>query len=128
MTTNTTDTILVTGGAGYIAGWCIVDLLRRGYDVRATLRSRSKEGAVRAAIRRAVDADDRLTIVCADLTKDEGWDAAVRNCKAVLHVASPLGAAGSSEADALIAPARDGTLRVLRAAVHAGVSRVVMTS
>src|SRR5262245_4735411 len=121
-------TVLVTGGTGFIAGWCIVELLQRGYTVRASVRSRSKEGAVRAAIAPLTDAGGRLTFVEADLTADDGWDAAVAGCDYVLHVASPLGNQASRDANALVAPARDGTLRVLRAAARAGVRRVVMTS
>jgi len=119
------ETVLVTGGTGFIAGWCSVELLRRGYAVRATVRSLSTEAAVRTAVASAVDAGNRLTIVAADLTKDEGWDAAAAGCDYVLHVASPL---GGGDKESLIAPARDGTLRVLRAATNAGVRRVVMTS
>jgi nucleoside-diphosphate-sugar epimerase len=122
------ETVLVTGGTGFIAGWCIVELLQRGYAVRTTVRSLAKEAAVRAAIAPAVDADDRLTVVVADLTKDDGWDAAVTGCDYVLHVASPLGGQTSGDANALIGPARDGTLRVLGVATRAGVKRVVMTS
>ncbi|WP_219462359.1 NAD-dependent epimerase/dehydratase family protein [Nonomuraea rhizosphaerae] len=122
-----TETVLVTGGTGYVAGWCVVELLRRGYRVRATVRDASKEAGVRAAVRAVVDPGDRLTFAVADLTGDEGWDAAVAGCDHVLHVASPLGLADATD-DALIGPARDGTLRVLKAATRAGVRRVVMTS
>ena len=73
-------------------------------------------------------AADRLSFCVADLTQDDGWDAAVAGCDYVLHVASPLGSGAAGDRDALIAPARDGTLRVLRAATKAGVKRVVMTS
>jgi dihydroflavonol-4-reductase len=123
-----TETVLVTGGTGYVAGWCIVELLRRGYAVRTTVRSLSKEQAVRATIASAIDPGDRLRFVAADLTSDAGWDAAVAGCDYVLHVASPLGGDTSNDPDALIIPARDGALRVLRAATKAGVKRVVMTS
>jgi len=122
------ETVLVTGGTGFVAGWCIVELLRRGYEVRTTVRSLSNEPAVRAAIASAADAGDRLTCFAADLTRDDGWDAGVAGCDYILHVASPLGGAGSGDPNALLAPARDGTLRVLRAATKAGVKRVVMTS
>jgi dihydroflavonol-4-reductase len=121
------ETVLVTGGTGFVAGWCIVELLRRGYAVRTSVRSLSRESAVRAAIASAVDAADQLRFVRADLTQDEGWDAAVASCDYVLHVASPLGSK-AGDANELIVPARDGTLRVLRAATKAGVRRVVMTS
>lgn len=123
-----TETVLVTGATGFIAGWCIVTLLQRGYAVRTTLRNRSKESAVRSAIAAKTDAGHRLTFFAADLTSDDGWDEAMTDCDYVLHVASPLGNGSEKGRDALTAPARDGTLRVLRAATKAGVKRVVMTS
>jgi dihydroflavonol-4-reductase len=122
------ETVLVTGGSGYVAGWCIVELLKRGYTVRATLRNLSKEQAVRKMIAAAVDSGDRLSFFAADLTSDAGWDAALAGCDYVLHVASPLGSDNPKNPDDLIIPARDGALRVLKAAAKAGVKRVVMTS
>ncbi|NUU23568.1 MAG: NAD(P)H-binding protein, partial [Streptomycetaceae bacterium] len=121
------ESVLVTGGSGYIAGWCIAELLRRGYDVRTTVRSPERERFVTEAVSSEVDPAGRLSFAAADLTADDGWDAAMKGVDHVLHVASPLGAA-SGDPQALIAPARDGTLRVLRAATAAGVRRVVMTS
>jgi len=123
-----TETVLVTGGTGFVASWCIVDLLKGGFAVRTTVRDPSKESAVRAAISASVDAGERLTFVVADLNSDVGWDAAVRGCDYVLHVASPLGADSPRDPDVLIVPAREGTLRVLRAAAKAAVKRVVLTS
>jgi nucleoside-diphosphate-sugar epimerase len=80
-------------------------------------------------VRRAVpDAGESLSVFDADLTADAGWAAAVAGCDYVLHVASPLGITRAKDPDELIVPARDGTLRVLRAAVRAGVRRVVLTS
>lgn len=122
------ETVLVTGGTGYVAGWCIVELLKRGYDVRATVRSSAKAASVRAAVECGGVAITQLSFAVADLTSDEGWDAAVTGCAYVLHVASPLGAGAERDPDALVKPAREGTLRVLRAAVKAGVRRVVLTS
>ncbi|MFG2598654.1 NAD-dependent epimerase/dehydratase family protein [Streptomyces sp. NPDC048462] len=122
------ETVLVTGGSGYVAGWCAVELLRRGYRVRATVRADGRARAVREAVAAEVDPGERLEFAIADLTADEGWDAAVAGVDHVLHVASPLGGAVADGSDAMIAPARDGALRVLRAATGAGVRRVVMTS
>lgn len=121
------ETVLVTGGSGFVASWCIAELLQRGYAVRTTVRSGAKEAAVRKAVG-SIPTDGRLTFAIADLTKDAGWDAALAGCDYVLHVASPLSGAPTSDRDAFVAPARDGTLRVLRAATNAGVKRVVMTS
>jgi dihydroflavonol-4-reductase len=120
------ETVLVTGGSGFIAGWCIAELLNRGYLVRTTVRNMSKAAAVQAAVATVTDSKDRLTVIAADLTSDDGWDAAMAGCDYVLHVASPLGV--STDPNDLILPALDGSLRILRAAVKAGVKRVVMTS
>jgi len=122
------ETVLVTGGSGFIGGWCVVELLKRGYTVRTTIRSLAKEPAARAAIASEVDPGDRLTFFPAELTKDEGWDAAVAGCDYMLHVASPLGVDDPKDPQVLIVPARDGALRALKAAAKAGVKRVVMTS
>ncbi|WP_405165023.1 NAD-dependent epimerase/dehydratase family protein [Nocardia sp. NBC_01499] len=121
------ELVLVTGGSGYVAGWCIVELLKRGYDVRTTVRGADKEAAVLAAVSTAVDPAGRLSFAIADLTADDGWDAAVKDVDYVLHVAAPLGRNADDEA-ALIAAARDGALRVLGAAAATGVKRVVLTS
>jgi dihydroflavonol-4-reductase len=123
------ETVLVTGGTGFLGGWCIAELLRRGYAVRTTVRSLQREDDVRGALAAAgVEADHRLSVVSADLAADDGWQDAVTGCDYVLHVASPFPPAQPKDADELIVPARDGALRVLRASLGAGVKRVVMTS
>jgi dihydroflavonol-4-reductase len=120
--------VLVTGGSGAIARWCIVELIRRGYEVRATVRDPAREAEVRSSIASQVDPRDRLTFYQTDLTRDDGWAQAVAGAQYVLHVASPFPPAPPKHEDDLILPARDGTLRVLRASVAAGVERVVITS
>jgi nucleoside-diphosphate-sugar epimerase len=122
------QTVLVTGGSGYIGGWCVAALLERGHRVRTSVRDLAREGAVRAAIGTVVDPADRLTFHALNLTSDEGWDAAAQGCDFVLHVASPLGVPEPKDPDDLIVPARDGALRALKSAIRAGVKRVVMTS
>src|SRR3954447_5262622 len=121
-------TVLVTGGSGFLGGWCVIELLRRGFTVRTTVRSLSREPQVRAAVGSEVDAGERLTVLAADLTTDEGWPEAVAGCDYVLHVASPFPPKQPKDPDELIVPAREGTLRVLRASLDAGVKRVVVTS
>ncbi|HEV7308702.1 NAD-dependent epimerase/dehydratase family protein [Ensifer sp.] len=122
------ETVLVTGGTGFVARWCIVSLLERGFNVRATLRYLEKAEAVRRSIAPVTGATDRLSFAKADLMRDDGWAEAMDGCTYVLHVASPLGTPKGSGRDAYVLPAREGTLRVLSAAVDAGVRRVVMTS
>ena len=69
-----------------------------------------------------------LTFVEAELTRDAGWAEAVAGCEFVLHMASPFPVKAPRDENELIVPAREGTVRVLRAAREAGVKRVVVTS
>src|SRR4051794_24266346 len=115
--------VLVTGGSGFIGAHSIRRLHEDGYRVRTTVRSLSREPEVRDMV-----GDGPLEVVTADLTDDAGWAEAVAGCEYVLHVASPFPLGQPKHEDELIVPARDGALRVLRAAREAGVRRVVMTS
>jgi dihydroflavonol-4-reductase len=120
-----TNTVLVSGGSGYIAGFLIRQLVAEGWTVHTTVRSLAKESATRQLL--AVD-DNRLHFFAADLNADAGWMEAMAGCSHVAHVASPLPAGVPKDANELIVPARDGALRALRAAKAAGVKRFVMTS
>jgi dihydroflavonol-4-reductase len=127
--TDSGGAVLVTGGTGFLGGWCIASLLERGFDVRTTVRDLAREQAVRDAVAAAgIDPSSRLKVLAADLTSDAGWAEAVAGCRYVLHVASPFPPTQPKNPDELIVPARDGALRVLRAALDAGVERVAMTS
>jgi dihydroflavonol-4-reductase len=119
--------VVITGISGFIAKHCAVELLRHGYAVRGTVRSAGKALEVRASLSAHCDTT-HLTFAEADLLSDSGWGAAMDGARGVLHVASPFPAGEPRNPDDLLKPAVDGTLRVLRAAVAAGVSRVVQTS
>lgn len=122
------STVLVTGGSGYVGTQLVAALLREGRDVRVTVRSLDREEDVRAAVRRGGADDGGLEFVVADLTSDEGWAAAAADVEEVHHVATPFPAAQPDDPDELVVPAREGTLRALRASRDAGVRRVVLTS
>jgi nucleoside-diphosphate-sugar epimerase len=125
----TGETVLVTGGSGFVGVHSIVQLLQAGYQVRTTVRSASREADVRAMLGVAsVEPGASLSFVTADLTSDANWPEAVSGCRYVLHVASPFSLSAPAHENDLIIPAREGTLRVLRAARDAGVKRVVLTS
>ena len=121
------QTVLVTGGSGYIGTWAIVALLQQGYKVRTTVRSLEREAAVRAVIAQKVDPGDRLSFFAANLLSDEGWESAAECSQFILHIASPL-PAGEYKGQDVIRPAREGTLRVLKAGAKAGVKHIVITS
>ncbi|GAA1058482.1 dihydroflavonol-4-reductase [Agromyces luteolus] len=122
------ERVLVTGGTGFVGITCIVRLLGDGAEVRTTVRDLARADEVRELVRRAGADPDGVEVVAADLLDDDGWDAAVAGTTHVLHVASPFPARQPKDEDELIVPARDGVLRVLRAARDAGVRRVVQTS
>jgi dihydroflavonol-4-reductase len=119
------DNVMVSGGNGYIAGFVIRQLIADGWTVRTTIRDLAKEQSIRDLL--SVD-NDKVSFFKADLNVDAGWKEAVAGCSHVIHTASPIPAAPPKHENDLIVPARDGTLRVLRAAKEAGVKRVVMTS
>lgn len=120
--------VLVTGASGFLAQHIILQLLAKGHSVRGTLRSLKRAEEVRSVLAahdlRAMD----IEFVEADLSSDAGWAEAVKGCEFVQHIASPFPAVHPKDEMELIRPARDGALRVLKAAKAAGVKRVVMTS
>lgn len=125
-----TDRVLVTGGSGFVGAHCVLALLEAGYQVRTTIRSPQRAADVRSQLAAGgiPDAGDRLEFAVADLLDDAGWAEAVAGCRFVLHVASPFPMTEPKDPDELVRPAREGALRVLRAARDAGVERVVLTS
>jgi nucleoside-diphosphate-sugar epimerase len=120
--------VLVTGATGYIASRCVLDLLEQGYQVRGTVRNLNKADELKKWLAPHTENLDQLTVVEADLGRDEGWDEAMRGCKYVLHLASPFPLVTPENEDDLIRPAVEGTQRVLSAAARNGVQRVVQTS
>lgn len=124
------QTLLLTGISGFIAKHVAARLLLAGHEVRGSLRSPARAGEVRAALLPVVGAEalERLSFVTVDLEGDAGWQEAARGVDAVVHTASPFPVAQPKDPQVLIRPAVEGTLRALRAAHRAGVSRVVLTS
>ncbi|MFV1991149.1 MAG: NAD-dependent epimerase/dehydratase family protein, partial [Acidimicrobiales bacterium] len=94
MTEPADTTVLVTGATGFIANHCILQLLDAGYQVRGTARSKNRATELERALKTHLADPDaslaRFEVVAADLTKDDGWEAAVTGCTYVLHVASPV--------------------------------------
>lgn len=123
------NTVLVTGGSGFIGVHTILQLLVAGHQVRTTVRRPERSKDVLAMLHEGnAPSPESVSFFTADLTADAGWREAVAGCDYVLHVASPLSSSVPKDENEMIIPARDGTLRVLHAARDAGVKRVVVTS
>ena len=121
--------VLVTGGAGFLAGHVIAHALNAGHEVHTSLRDLARSDNVIQKVRAGgADPTGRLRFFRANLLEEGGWAEAVAGCDYVLHVASPFPSHTPKDDDELIRPAREGALRVLRAARDAQVKRVVMTS
>ena len=124
--------VVVTGASGFIAKHIVLQLLNLGYSVRATVRSPSREAELRAAMSQHADAgtsvERLLSFALLDLEQDQGWDEALAGADALIHTASPFPLVQPKNEDDVVRPAVDGTLRALRAAKRANVSRIVLTS
>ena len=124
--------VVVTGGSGFIAKHIVLQLLDSGYSVRATVRSPARQAELRSAMRAhardAYGVDHRLSFAQLDLDNDDGWEAALAGTNALIHTASPFPLVQPRDENDVIRPAVEGTLRALRAAKKAGVTRVVLTS
>lgn len=120
--------VLVTGATGFIASHTILALVNKGYSVRGTARSAGKADQLNATLSAYAAKPIEIELVSADLTRDDGWIEAMEGVTYLLHLASPILTVLPKDPNDLIVPARQGALRVLRAAKAAGVKRAVMTS
>lgn len=123
--------VLVTGAAGYVAGWLVYRLLQAGAVVHATVLDPSDDQQVAALTSAERDLPGSLTFHQANLLEPGSFDGAMRECEVVFHTASPFLAAskvGDPQRD-LVDPAVEGTRNVLRSVEQCrSVNRVVFTS
>jgi dihydroflavonol-4-reductase len=115
--------VFLTGASGFIAKHILREMLEKGYEVRASVRSDTRKSEIEALF-----PDHNIEFAFLDLNVDEGWNDAMRGCDVLIHTASPFPLAEPKDPQSLIRPAVDGTLRALRAAHSVGIKRVVLTS
>ena len=120
------QTVLVSGATGFIAGHTIEKLLAQGHHVIGTVRK--PKDASRIAHLSRLEGADNLRIVAADLLSDDPFSAHVV-VDVILHMASPYVINVEDPQRDLVDPAVHGTISMLEAAATSPrVRRVVMTS
>ena len=120
--------ILVTGATSYIGKHCIAELLKKKYEVKATLRDLKRADKIKSDLKEYLNEEINIEFFETDLLKDDGWNSAIKDSDAIMHVAGPYPISFEGPEEDQIKPHEEGTLRVLRFAKSNGVDRVVMTS
>jgi Nucleoside-diphosphate-sugar epimerases len=119
--------VLLTGVSGWIAKHTAIELLNSDYEVLGTVRNDSLIEQTKETINKHAPIDN-LSFVELDLLKDDGWNEAAQGCKYIMHLASPFPFKVSNNRNSLLAPAVDGTLRVLNAGLNANIEQFIVTS
>ncbi len=120
--------ILVTGANGFIAKHIILELLKKNYKVKGTVRNLSYSNTIESDIKKHFNSNFDIEFCKASLDSEMGWNEAVSGCDVILHTASPFPQKKPKNEIDLINPAKEGTLRVLNAAQQNSVERVIITS
>jgi len=119
--------VLVTGANGFVAIHIVNVLLKKGYSVRATIRSDSKGNHLRKVFAKYGDKLEFVNVL--DVAKDGAFDNVLDGLDAILHTASPFHL-DAEDPEEIIRPAVNGTLSILKSAIKApgNIKRLVLLS
>ena len=119
--------VFVSGGSGYIALHTIIVLLQKNYFVVTSVRDKDKITLVKKCLEENNIDIKNIEFYILDLLSDSGWEDALKGCKFVLHMASPV-IPGNVDMDVLVRPAVEGMKRCLNAAIKNKAKKFVLTS
>ncbi|KAI0344819.1 D-lactaldehyde dehydrogenase [Trametopsis cervina] len=119
--------ILVTGANGFIGTWIVGDLLERGYNVRAAVRSEDKGRHLLDIYKKY---ENKLKLIAVgDMDAKGAWDEPVKGVDGVIHTAAAVHQHAKTPEE-IIEPAVQGVLGLLNSVHKYGTSvkRIVFTS
>ncbi|KAI9775117.1 MAG: hypothetical protein M1839_001428 [Geoglossum umbratile] len=123
--------VVITGINGYLASVIGLAILKKGYTLIGTCRSRARAEPLLTDAYAEYDRAGRVKIVeVADMTKEGAFDEVVKGADGIIHTASPLDLRLTNPA-LVVGPAVAGTTGILHSALkHSGpqLSAVVITS
>ncbi|XP_030950552.1 dihydroflavonol 4-reductase-like [Quercus lobata] len=115
---STSETVCVTGAAGFIGSWLVMRLLEHNYTVRATVRDPENMKKVKHLLE-LPKASTHLTLWKADLNEEGSFDEAIKGCNGVFHVATPMDFESKDPENEVIKPTINGMLSIMKACVNA---------
>lgn len=123
------ETILVTGGNGFLGSWVVKQLLEKAYTVRLTVRNKNNKQNFEHLVKIAANSLGKLEIWEANLVKEGSFNEAAQGANAIIHMASPFTLRFKDAQKELIEPALIGTKNILGAANKSNtVRKVILTS
>jgi dihydroflavonol-4-reductase len=111
-------TVFVTGGSGFVGAAVVRQLLKAGYAVRALVRETSPRVNLEGL---------PVEMAIGDLSDRRAVERALRGCSGLIHVAADYRIWVPDPQQMLLVNV-EGTRNVMRAALDAGVERIVHTS
>ncbi|KAM0456643.1 hypothetical protein ACHAO4_003674 [Trichoderma viride] len=122
------QTVLITGASGFIAAHVVEAFLRKGYNVRGTVRSEKTAAEV---LKTHAKYSEQISVaIVPDIAAPNAFDEAAKGVDGVIHTASPFILNATDFETELLQPAISGTTGILESVqkYNSTVSRVVITS
>eukprot|EP00483_Globobulimina_turgida_P012893 UN12917 len=131
---NTKDkniTVCVTGASGFIGSHCVNQLLLKGYNVHATVRGDPTSDKYAWLYELGLGKLGKsVKLFQANLLIPNSFEAAIKDCDYVFHVACPVKLTVNDYKTDMLEPAKNGTLNVLNSCLKnkMKLKRIILTS